>query len=378
MFNSSSRFFRAVPLTLGVLTVLAGCGKSGSETAAAVKAPSIPVTLAVAETRAVPYNITAIGNVEPVASVAVKSRVDGQIVEVLIKDGQDVNKGQLMFQIDPRPLQIQLQQVEASLARDRAVLDNATAQEARYRDLLAKNYISQDGYAQVKANMDVAAANLRADEGGLANAKLQLEFTRIYAPISGRLGKVELARGNLVKANDTNPLVVLNQVHPIYVSFSVPEQTLPKIREAMTHGKLPVQAIARDGAATDASGELSFVDNTVDAATGTIRLRATFQNPKNTLWPGQFVNTSLQLGQQSDALVIPAVAVLTGPKGSYVYLAAQEATVSMREITVTRITPEGAVVEKGLAAGEKVVVDGQSRLMPGAAISIKAATTAKN
>lgn len=373
MCNRLPHLIFAAPIILGAVFVLAACGKSGSETAVAAKAPAtVPVTLGVVETHAVPYNITAIGNVEPIASVAVKSRVDGQIVEVLIKDGQDVSKGQLMFQIDPRPLQIQLQQVEATLTRDRALLENTTAQEARYRDLLAKNYISQDGYAQVKANMDVAAANLRADEGGLANAKLQLEFTRIYAPLNGRLGKVELARGNLVKANDTNPLVILNQVNPIYVSFSVPEQTLPKIRDAMTHGKLPVHAITRDGVATDAVGELSFVDNAVDAATGTIRLRASFHNPKNTLWPGQFVNVSLQLGEQSDALVIPAVAVLTGPKGSYVYTVVQEATVAMREIVVSRIAPEGAVVEKGLAVGERVVVDGQSRLTPGAAISIKA------
>ena len=361
-------------MTLALILCLTACGKSGDDTSAAAKAPpSIPVTLAEAQTRAVPYTIVAIGNVEPLASVSVKSRVDGQITEVLIRDGQDVSKGQLMFQIDPRPLQIQVQQAEANLTRDRALLDNTTAQEARYRDLLAQHYISQDGYAQIKANMDVAAANLRADEGSLANAKLQLEFTRIYAPINGRLGKVVLARGNLVKANDTNSLVVLNQIDPIYVSFSVPEQSLPKIRQAMARGKLPVHSIARDGAATDNVGELSFVDNAVDASTGTIRLRATFRNTKNALWPGQFVNVSLQLGEQNDALVIPAVAVLTGPKGPYVYTVTQDSTVVMREIAVTRNTPEGAVVEKGLAAGEKVVVDGQSRLTPGATVNVKAA-----
>ena len=374
MLNSCSRSSPKSLIALALMLCLSACSKSGNENAAVAKAPpSIPVTLAEAQTRAVPYNITAIGNVEPLASVSLKSRVDGQIIEVLIKDGQDVSKGQLMFQIDPRPFQIQVQQAEANLTRDRALLDNTTAQEARYRDLLAQHYISQDGYAQVKANRDVAAANLRADEGSLANAKLQLEFTRIYAPINGRLGKVELARGNLVKANDTNPLVVLNQINPIYVSFSVPEQILPKIREAMAHGTLPVQAGARDGAATAAVGELSFVDNAVDTATGTIRLRATFRNPKNALWPGQFVNVSLQLGEQNDALVIPAVAVLTGPKGSYVYTVSQDATVVMREITVTRITPEGAVIEKGLTAGDKIVVDGQSRLTPGAIVSVKVA-----
>lgn len=375
MFNRFPHIVSAAPIILGLALVLAGCGKSGGETAAAVKAPAmVPVTLAAVEVRSVPYDITAIGNVEPVASVAVKSRVDGQIIEVRIKDGQDVSKGQLMFLIDPRPFQIQLQQAESNLSRDRALLATATAQEARYRDLLTKNYISQDGYAQVKSNLDVAAATVKTDEGSIANAKLQLEFTRIQAPINGRLGKVEQARGNLVKANDSNSLVVLNQVNPIYVSFSVPEQSLPKIREAMVRGKLPVHALGRDGGTAESSGELSFIDNAVDAGTGTIRLRGIFKNQQNTLWPGQFVNVSLRLGEQTDAVVIPAVAVLTGPKGSFVYTVTPEATVAMREITVTRITPEGAVIEKGLAAGEKIVVDGQSRLTPGAAVSIKAPT----
>jgi multidrug efflux system membrane fusion protein len=374
MLNSIFRCALLLVLLLG----FSACGKPGSEAPTAAKAPAaVPVTLAAAEVRSVPYDITAIGNVEPIASVAVKSRVDGQIVEVHIRDGQDVVKGQLMFQIDPRPFQIQLQQAQSNLARDRALLATATAQEARYRDLLAKNYISQDGYAQVKSNLDVADATVKTDEGSIANAKLQLEFTRIQAPFNGRLGKVEQARGNLVKANDTNSLVVLNQVNPIYVSFSVPEQSLQGIREAMARGKLPVHALDRDGGSAEASGELSFVDNAVDAGTGTIRLRGIFKNPQNTLWPGQFVNVSLRLGEQADALVVPTTAVLTGPKGAFVYVATPENKATLREVTVTRTTPEGVVIGKGLVAGEKVVIDGQSRLTSGASITIAAPATSR-
>lgn len=354
--------------------MFAGCSKPADDAVAAAKPQvTVPVSVATAEIRSVPYDITAIGNVEPLASVALKSRVDGQITEVLVRDGQEVTKGQLMFQIDPRPFQIQLQQAEANRARDLAVFDNASAQEARYKDLLAQKYISADGYAQVKANLDVAAASLRANEGSIDNAKLQLEFTRIRAPINGRLGKVQLARGNLAKANDTNPLVVINQVNPIYVSFSIPEQVLPQLREAMKHSALRVHALPSEGGAAGATGELTFVDNTVDTGTGTIRLRATFRNDNNALWPGQFANVRLQLGQQEEALVIPATAVQTGPKGAYVYTLAQDNTVQLRDVIVARTASEGAVIQQGLSAGEKVVVDGQSRLKPGAAVVVKPA-----
>lgn len=374
MFNPPVRRRFAGLILSCALLPLAGCSKPGGEAAASAAAKAsvaIPVSVATAEILSVPYAVNAIGNVEPLASVALKSRVDGQITQVLVRDGQDVAKGQLMFQIDPRPFEIQLQQAEANRARDRAVLDNASAQEKRYRDLLAQNYISADGYAQVKANLDVAQANLQANEGAIENARLQMEFTRIRAPINGRLGKIQFARGNLAKANDANPLVVINQVDPIYVSFSIPEQVLPTLREAMTHGVLKVHALSGGDGVAAAAGDLTFVDNAVDAATGTIRLRATFRNSKSALWPGQYINVRLQLGQQNDALVIPAAAVQTGPKGAFVYTLAQDSTVVLRDITVTRTTPEGAVIQQGLSAGEKVVVDGQSRLRPGAAVMVK-------
>ncbi|MEZ5502872.1 MAG: efflux RND transporter periplasmic adaptor subunit [Halioglobus sp.] len=227
-------------LLSGTLLGAVGCGENNGT--AITPESGIPVTLATSEQRTVPYVLTAIGNVEPVASVDVESRVDGQITDVLIGDGENVVKDQLLFQIDPRPFQIQIQQIEANLVRDQALLKIATAQDKRYSDLLAKKFISQDGYAEIAAKRDIAAAALKTDEGNLANAKLQLDFTRITAPISGRLGKVELWRGNLVKANDARPLVVLNQVDPIYVSFAVPERALVAIREESAESR----AIARD------------------------------------------------------------------------------------------------------------------------------------
>jgi len=361
--------WRRVAVLLVSLLGVAGCSESTGE--AVTHTPGIPVALATSELRTVPYVLTAIGNVEPVATVNVRSRVDGEITDVLISDGEDVVKGQLMFQIDPRQFQIQVQQMEANIVRDRALLQIATAQEKRYRDLLAQKFVSQDDYAEIKAKTDIAAATLKTDEGTLANARLQLEFTRITAPISGRLGKVELTRGNLVKANDADPLVVLNQINPIYVSFAVPEQDLAEIRKAMDAGVLQVEAVSADGAAIDESGVLSFFDNTVDASTGTIRLRARFDNTRNALWPGQFVNVSMQLGEQDNAVVVPPEAVLTGPKGQFVYVVTKDGKAAVRELTVARTTAEGAVIEEGLAAGEKVVVDGQSRLSPDAEISIK-------
>lgn len=379
MFKPAFRRCFGLLVLPGVLAGLAACHKSGdTESKSAKSSAPIPVTVSAAAVQTVPYLVTAIGNVEPLASIAVKSRVDGQITEVFIADGQDVARGELMFQIDPRPFQIQAQQAEAALARDRALLEAAQAQEARYRDLLTKNYISQDGYTQVKSNMEVAAAAVKSDEGSLANARLQLEFTRIVAPINGRIGKVGLTRGNLVKANDANPLVTLNQINPIYVSFSVPEQALPGIRDAMKEdGALPIQATTQDHRMAEESGLLSFIDNAVDATTGTIRLRGTFRNGKHALWPGQFVSVRLQLGEQKDALVIPAVAVLTGPKGPYVYVVSKEQTVAMREIKVARTVADSVVVEQGLVPGDRVVVDGQSRLTPGATISARAAGAAQ-
>ena len=342
--------------------------------------PTIPVTVASVSEQTLPLKIQAIGNVEVQTTVAIKSRLDGQIVKVGFADGQDVAKGQMLFEIDARPLQAQLEQARATLARDRAQLDRARQQEERYKDLLQKGFVSQDAYAQFRTNVDTAAATVKASESAVDNMRVQTEYAVIRSPIQGRAGKILIQQGNLVKANDTPSLVVINQLAPIYVSFAVPEQYLGLIRKYMAAGKLAVEALppnAGEGAGTSgsgisagASGSLAFVDNTVDATTGTVRLRAVFDNKDKSLWPGQFVTASVTLNEQQNALVVPSQAVQTGPKGQYVYVV-KDGVALMREITVERADGPHTVVAKGLAGGEQVVASGQSRLVPGMKVSIR-------
>ena len=379
----------ALTLSVTLLTAFAltGChyfndagdkaGKGGKKAASADKkgkdAPAIPVIVATVAEQSVPLKIQAIGNVEVQATVSIKSRLDGQIVKVGFSDGQDVARGQLLFEIDARPLHAQLLQAQAALARDQAQLERARAQEERYKDLLQKGFVSQDAYAQFRTNVDTAAATVRADEAAVENARLQTEYAVIRSPIDGRAGKILIQQGNLVKANDTVSLVVINQVAPIYVSFAVPEQYLGIIRKYMATGKLAVEALpsgAADSGATMATGTLAFIDNTVDATTGTVRLRATFPNLDKTLWPGQFVTASLTLNEQQNAIVVPSQAIQTGPKGQFVYVIKGGAA-EMREVAVERVDGAQSVIGKGLAAGEQVVTSGQSRLIPGMKVSIK-------
>lgn len=335
--------------------------------------PAIPVIVAPVTKKTVPLRVEAIGNVEPYMTVSVKARVDGQIVKVFFVDGQEVKAGQPLFQLDPRPFQASLEQAEAAVLRDKAQLDRARTQQERYQDLLHKNFVSPDAYAQFVTNADTAAATVRASEAALENARLQLEYSTIRAPISGRTGKIMIQLGNLVKANDTVSLVVINQVAPVYLSFAVPEQYLDAIRKYMAEGKLPVEARVQ-GVEGSVSGELAFIDNTVDVGTGTVKLRAVFENKDRALWPGQFVTASVTLREERDAIVVPSQAVQTGPKGSFVFVVKPDLAAEVRDVAVERVDGAQSVIAKGLAAGERVVVNGQSRLVPGSRVSIKTAT----
>ena len=330
---------------------------------------AIPVAVAAATQQSVPVRLQAIGNVEAYSTVALKARVDGQIVDVNFTEGQEVKKGDVLFRIDPRPFQAALRQAEANALRDAAGRDQARSQERRYQELLDKNFVSKEAYAQIKTNAQVAEANARASQAALENARLSLAYCTIAAPIDGYTGKVLLQVGNLVKANDVGSLVVINQVKPVYVSFAVPEQQLPTVRKYMELGALAVQAVGGD--AVLGKGELIFVDNAVDPSTGTIRMRAQFDNRDASLWPGQFVNVSVKLYDQADAILIPARAVQTGPAGSYVYVVRPDMTAELRKITVERGEGERAVI-KGLASGERVVTRGALRLAPGARVEIRA------
>ena len=361
------------------LGILHGCGAdrgAADSRAASVKgkgkgAEVVPVLVATVEQKNVPLRIQAIGNVEALATVQIKSRIDGEIVEVLFKDGDSVRKGQVLFRLDAREHVAQLEQLEANLVRDRALLDRARAQELRYKDLLAKNFVSQDAYAQFKTNVDTAMAAVRAGEATLENARLQIEHATIRAPIDGRVGKTLIQLGNLVKANDTAAMVIINQLSPIYLNFAIPEQYLGQVRAGMANRNLVVTAGLPDTPGTDPVGQLTFIDNVVDTATGTVKLRATFPNTDTRLWPGQFATAVLNLGEQPNAVVVPSQAVQTGPKGQYVFVVNDQNVVSQRPIAVERIDGEQTVVSNGLNAGEKVVTVGQLRLVPGTRVNPK-------
>jgi len=322
-------------------------------------APAVPVSVALVAQESVPVLLQAIGNVEAYRTVALKARVDGQIVAVNFREGQAVKQAEVLFRIDPRPYEATLRQAEANALRDRAARDQARSQAQRYQELLDKNFISKEAYAQIRTNAETAEATAKASQAALENARLNLEYCTIRSPLDGYVGKVLLQAGNLVKANDVNPLVVINQVKPIYVTFSVPEQYLPEVRKYNAQAPLRVDVLP-----AQASGRLAFIDNAVDPSTGTIRLRAQFANDAAALWPGQFVNVSLQLYEQPDAIVIPAQAVQNGPQGQYVYVVGKDMLAEMRPIQVQRTDAEHAIVASGLTKGERVVTRGQLRLSP--------------
>jgi len=360
----------AVLAGAGLVAYFATDGRAKEGKGGAKGPPAVPVTVAVVTQQAVPVRLQAIGNVEAYSTVAVRARVDGQIVEVNFREGQAVRKGEILFRIDPRPYQAALRQAEANAMRDASARDQARSQATRYQELLDKNFVSKEAYAQFRTNAETAEAVAKASQAALENARLNIEYCTIRSSLDGYVGRALLQAGNMVRANDASPLVVINQVRPIYVNFAVPEQTLPEVRSYMAQGPLAVDVVPADPQQAPAQGRLIFVDNAVDPSTGTIRLRAQFENENAALWPGQFVNVNLRLYEQADALLIPAQAVQTGPEGQYVYVIDQEMTAQVRRISVQRTDGERAVVAKGLAKGERVVTRGQLRLGPKTRVQI--------
>ncbi|MGQ0579040.1 MAG: efflux RND transporter periplasmic adaptor subunit [Betaproteobacteria bacterium] len=371
----SARAFSCALAALFAACALAGCSDKNNAQAEAKKtAPAIPVLVAQAVEKHMPLRLHAIGNVETVATVAVKARVDGQIFKVYVRDGQDVAKGALLFQLDPKPYESLLAQSQAQLAQNQAQLEYLRGQESRYQELLAQNFVSREGYAQVASNFHAAEASANAAAAAVESARVNLAYTTIRAPIGGRAGKVLLSEGNLVKANDTNALVVINQISPIYVSFAVPEQYLAEIRANKGDSPMRVEAEIEKGKLVP--GALAFADNTVDATTGTIRLRGLFTNSDKQLWPGQYVDTWITLRDEERALVVPAQAIQTGPSGQYAYVVKKDSSTELRAIAVSRTDGEEAVIASGLEPGETVVTDGASRLLPGSRVSVKSAEKA--
>jgi membrane fusion protein, multidrug efflux system len=373
--TGSKRLFLIGGIGLLVVAVLFvayfGTEIRANERKAAKGPPAIPVSVAQVAQEVVPFRLLAIGNVEAYATVSVKARVDGQIVEAGFKEGEEVSRGRVLFKIDARPFEAALRQAEANFLRDTAQKDQARSQERRYQELLQKNFVSKEAYAQIRTNAETAEAVAQASRAALDSAKLNLEYCTIRSPIDGYPGKIQIQMGNLVRANDTLPLVVINQVHPIYVNFSVPEQQLLAVRGYMSSGPLAVDALAPGSDQPTASGTLIFVDNAVDPSTGTIRLRAQFRNRENTLWPGQFVNVRVKLYDQKDALIVPSKSVQTGPDGQYVFVVKPDMTTELRKVTVERTEGDSAIIAKGLEKGEQVVTQGQLRLGPGAKVTVK-------
>ena len=377
--TSSSRRARALSLA-GVVAavVLAGtaathfAAEGGAREKRRAAPPAVPVSIAVAAQRSMPVVIHAIGNVDPYSTVAIKARVDGQIVKVNFRQGQEVRKGEVLFRLDPQPFEAALRQAEANFARDRASRDQARSQERRYFDLLEKHFVSKEAYTQIRTAAETAEAALKASQAAVETARINLEYCTIRSPIDGYVGRIMLQLGNLVKANDTNPLVVINQVRPIYATFAVPEQRLGEIRRYMAAGPLAV-TVARPDATHKplAGGRLVFFDNAVDVSTGTIKLRAEFENRDLALWPGQFVNVSLKLYDQQNAIVVPSIAVQTGPQGEFVFVIKPDSTTEVRKVAVARTEGDLAVIAKGLAKGERVVTRGQLRLSPGVKVVVR-------
>ena len=354
------------------LAVLGGAGVAyenfhlAAQPKQAVRAPqAVPVIATSVVRKPVPVRLDAIGTVQPVATVVVKSRIDGQIVKVPIRDGQEVKAGDTLFVLDSRAAEAQARQTEAQLARDRAQLANSKREAERQAQLVSKSYTAAATYDTAATNAATLEATVRADEAALENMKVQITYYTITTPIDGRVGAVLLRAGNNVKANDTIVLATVNQLHPIYVAFSLPQNRLPAIREASASHELAVTAMPPGDVGPSETGKLAFIDNAVDATTGTITLKGLFDNGKDRLWPGQFVNVSLTLRVEPNALVVPTQAVQVGQNGSYVYVVKPDKTVEPRDIAVGRAIGGDSVIAKGLAEGEQVVVDGQLRLTNG-------------
>jgi len=333
--------------------------------------PKVSVTVAEARLRSVALELSAIGRVTPIQSVAVRSQVGGLLMTVGFEEGQDVASGQILFQIDPRPYQAALDQALAGLARDLVQFANARQQVVRYEELSRTQMASREQYDQFRTNADALAAAVAADSASVQTARLNLEYCTLRARISGRTGGLLVREGNLVRQNDASPLVVINQLHPIAVSFAVPQQYLDQVQRFNRNRRLDVVIRPQDDTTKSMTGRLTFINNQVDTTTGTITLKATFPNADSRLWPGEFVAVKLVLDVQADVVTIPAQAVMTGQAGSFVYVLNADRSARTQAVAVGRAVDDDVVIDSGLVARQVVVTDGQLRLVPGAKVEIK-------
>jgi multidrug efflux system membrane fusion protein len=351
------------------MCLVAACSKSDPP-----RQPSVPVSVATVKRTSVPYIVIANGVAEPMQTVAVEAQVNGILNRVTFAEGQPVQAGQILFEIDARPYVAVLEQARAQLARDEAQSANARRDAARYAALVKEGYVTSSQADQAEATAASAAATVVADRANISKAALDVANCTIRAPISGRTGSLLVRQGNLVKANSIPPLVVINQIQPILVRFAIPQSELPDIQRYYRGGNaLQVRATPSEGSGVPLTGTLAFIDNNVDSTTGTVLLKARFSNPEATLWPGQYINVALQLYVDPNALTLPAPAIITGQQGTYVYTIDSAGQAKQQTVQVSRTVDSLSIISSGLKEGQRVVVDGQSRLIPGSKVTIKGA-----
>jgi multidrug efflux system membrane fusion protein len=352
-----------------LLLLTAGCANKEAVQAAKPTAAA-PVRIATVASRTMPVELQAIGNVEAISTVSIKAQISGQLMRVHFKEGDFVKKGQLLFTIDRAPFEAALRQAEGTLAKDEAQSLNSRLDAERYQGLGKQGVVSRQQVDAAGAAANAMAATVAADKAAVETAKINLEYTSIYSPINGRTGSVGVKEGNLVKANDVPILVTINQIEPIYVSFSIPEQQLAELKQYSNAKSLKVDA-APQGSTQHFQGKLTFIDNSVDLTTGTIKLKATFNNAAHALWPGQFADVNLMLKSQPNAIVVPTAALQTSQNGTFVYVINQDLTAQPQPVKVGWNVGEETVIASGLQPGQRVVTDGQLRLTPGAKVEIK-------
>jgi membrane fusion protein, multidrug efflux system len=379
-----------VAVFLCVALLLAACGNSPNPEAAAKGGPgsgkkggrgafgpqSVSVAVAKAETKDLPVYLQGLGSVEAFNTVVVKSRLDGQLVEIHFKEGQEVKQGELLAVIDPRPYQVALAQAEATLYKDQSALNDAKLNFERFQDLYKQGIIPQQQFDTQRSQVGQLEGAVRADQAQVDNVKLNLTYTRITAPVSGRVGLRQVDIGNMVHASDPNGLLLLTQLHPIAVVFTLPQDNLPAVAQHMHRGALQVEAFSRDDQTKLATGKLLTIDNQIDPQTGTGKLKAVFENTESALWPNQFVNCHLLLEVRKNALVVPAAAIQRGPQGTYVFVVKPDSTAEMRKVNIA--LSEGslsALAPGSLQPGEQVVTDGQDKLQPGTKVEVRGGGT---
>lgn len=367
MSNFKYKFAIVVPV---VIAAAAACSKPAPQ-----REPVVPVQVTAAARIAAPLTILANGSVEPLQTVSVQAQVGGTLDEVSFREGEDVQAGQVLFHIDPRPFQAAVRQVEATLARDMAQAQNAQRDAERYKTLVEKDYVTKSQADQAMATAAATHATVVADSANLDNAKLNLAYTTIRAPISGRTGRLLVRQGNVVRPN-ADPLVVINQLRPITVRFPVLQQDFPVLQRRSAQGSVPVRVVTADSGKVGEIGTLAFLDNAVDSLTGTVTAKARFENQRNELWPGEYVRVSVEVSVEQDVLAIPTRALLAGQEGSYVFVVGADKIAKVRQVSTGRAIGDQTTIEKGLDVGDRVVVDGQSRLTPNAKVDAKSASVA--